>query len=103
MTGLNFFHSRGGSELNCQRVVELIHPYIDRELDRDQVSEVERHLEQCEDCNLSYCGQIALRSSLHDSSFYYCAPAHLKTRIASSFSEETKHDAHTVTFEVTSR
>ena len=70
--------------MSCQRVSELIHPYVDRELDVVQTSEVERHLEQCEECDLIYRRQIALRSSLQDSSFYYRAPADLKSRIASS-------------------
>jgi len=74
--------------LSCQRVSELIHLHIDRELDVAQTSEVERHLEQCEGCDLFYRSQIALRSSLQDASFYYRVPADLKSRIASSFQEE---------------
>ena len=83
--------------MNCQRVLELIHPYVDRELDLAQAAEIERHLEQCEDCNRSYSGQIGLRSSLQDDSFYYRAPADLKSRIKSSLQKEAEpsQDAHT--------
>lgn len=75
--------SRGGSELSCQKIRETVHPYIDNELDLVQAAVVERHLEQCDDCDLIYRNQIALRSSLQDPSFYYRAPADLKTRITS--------------------
>src|SRR5262249_4412845 len=71
-------HSREGSKMNCQKVPDLIHSYVDHELDLVQTSEIERHLEQCEECDLVYRRQIALRSSLQDTSFYYRAPADLK-------------------------
>ena len=75
---------RGGSELSCQQIQQILHPYIDRELDLVQSVEVERHLEQCETCELIHRGQVALRSSLQDPSFYYRAPAALKRRITST-------------------
>ena len=83
--------------MSCQRIPELIHPYVDRELDVLQTSEVERHLEQCEACDLIYRSQIALRSSLQDASFYYHAPADLKSRIRSSLQKEAEANAHTAT------
>ena len=90
--------------MNCQRNLELLHPYIDRELEQVLASEVKAHLEQCKACDVSYRGQIALRSSLHDGSFYHRAPADLKSRIASSLQKEASQDAHTATStEVTSR
>jgi len=69
--------------LSCQKILEIVHLYIDRELDLVQAAEVESHLEQCDDCDLIYRGQVALRSSLQHPSFYYRAPAELKMRIAS--------------------
>ena len=85
--------------MTCQRVLELIHPYVDRELHVVQMSEVERHLEQCEECGPIYRSQIALRSSLQDASFYYRAPANLRSRITSSLQkeEEASQEAHTAT------
>ncbi|HLA09110.1 MAG TPA: anti-sigma factor [Pyrinomonadaceae bacterium] len=67
--------------MGCQRAQELIHPYIDGELDPLQAADVERHIEQCENCNLLYRNQIALRSSLKDSSLYYRASEDLRKRI----------------------
>jgi len=69
--------------LSCQKILEIVHPYIDGELDLVQAAEVERHLEQCDDCDLIYRGQVALRSSLQHWSFYYRAPAELRRRITS--------------------
>lgn len=69
--------------MSCQKIRGIVHPYIDRELDPDVAAEVERHLEQCNDCDLIYRGQAALRSSLQHPSFYYRAPAELKERITS--------------------
>ena len=71
--------------MSCQKILETVHPYIDRELEPVQAAEVQRHLEQCDDCDLIYRGQVALRSSLQNPSFYYRAPADLKTRITSGF------------------
>ena len=92
-------YSREGSKVNCQTVLELIHPYVDRELDAGRTSELERHLEQCEECNLIYRSQIALHSCLQDESFYYHAPADLKNRIASSLQKEAEasQNTHTAT------
>ena len=75
--------TRGGSEVSCQKISEIVHPYIDCELDPFQTAEVERHLEQCDNCDLIYRGQVALRSALQHRSLYYRAPADLKQRIAS--------------------
>ena len=82
-------------ELSCQKILEIVHPYIDRELDEVQAAEVERHLEQCDDCDLTYRGQVALRSALQHGSFYYRAPADLKKRITSYFKKGSgKPTAH---------
>ena len=76
--------------MNCQNFREIIHSYIDRELGLVHAAEVERHLEQCDECDLIYRGQVALRSSLHDPSFYHRAPADLKKRITSYFQKKGK-------------
>jgi anti-sigma factor RsiW len=78
--------------LSCQRAQELIHPYVDGELDGLQTVEVERHIEQCEDCKLDYRSQITLRSSLKDNSLYHRAPTNLKKRIRTSLQKEVGAD-----------
>ena len=79
--------------MSCQKIREIVHPYIDRELDLVQVAEVESHLEQCDDCYLIYRGQVALRSSLQDTSFYYRAPADLKRRLMSDSKKSQVHSS----------
>ena len=79
--------------MSCQKIREIVHPYIDRELDLVQVAEVECHLEQCEDCDLIYRGQVALRSSLQDTSFYYRVPADLKRRLVSGSKKRQVHSS----------
>jgi len=76
-------------QLNCQRARDLVHPYIDGELDILQAAEVESHLDQCKDCNETYQNQIALRSSFKDTSFQYRAPEDLKQRIRSLYSKKS--------------
>jgi len=36
--------------LNCKRIEELLSPYIDGELKRDDIIRVDNHFEECEKC-----------------------------------------------------
>lgn len=74
--------------LNCQRAQELIHGYVDGELDLVKSLEVEKHIHECEICERAYHDQTVLRSSLEDDSLYYRAPENLKKRIQSSLRNE---------------
>jgi len=66
----------------------LIEPYIDGELGPLQAAEVERHLDECDYCNLRYRNQLTLRSTLKDESLYYRAPQDLQKRIRGSLRKE---------------
>ena len=77
----------------CHKSLEMIHLYVDGELDRADAAEVQQHIDRCEDCKLRYRNQIALRSSLQDSSLYYPAPGELKRRIRSSLQQEVEAEA----------
>jgi putative zinc finger protein len=76
--------------VNCQRALEMIHFFVDEELDFLETAEVQRHIDECDDCNLLYCYQIVLRSTLQDASFYYRAPLELKIRLRSSLQKEAR-------------
>jgi len=78
--------------LSCQTAQELIHAYVDGELDLARSLEVEQHMEQCEVCAIAYRNQTALRSALKDSSLYHSAPAGLEKRIRSSLRREAKSE-----------
>jgi len=84
--------------LSCQRAQELIHGYIDDELDGLQTAEVERHLDQCEDCKVDYRSQMTLRSSLQHTSLYYRASTDLKKSIRASLEKEVKAEVTPRTF-----
>jgi hypothetical protein len=78
--------------LNCKRERALIQSYVDGELDDLRVSEMEQHLDQCEECWLVYDSQISLRSSFRDPTLYYHAPARLKKRVLLSLQKEVRGD-----------
>jgi len=78
--------------LSCQRAQELIHGYVDGELDLLRSLEVEEHIHECEICAHAYRSQTTLRSSLKGDSLYYYAPERLKKRIQSSLRKEAKSE-----------
>ena len=85
---------RGGSKLSCQRAPELIHPYIDEELDPLQATEFRQHLDQCKDCDLFYRNQLALRFALKQNNLYYRAPHNLLRHVRSALRGEVNAEAN---------
>ncbi len=67
--------------MSCQKAQELIHGYVDGELDLVRSLEVEQHIHECEICARAYRSQTTLRSFVKNDSFYYPAPEKLKKRI----------------------
>ena len=78
--------------MRCQRADELIHGYLDGELDLARSLEVEQHMRECEICARAFRNQTMLRSSLKEASLYYGAPEKLKKRIQSSLRQEAKSE-----------
>jgi len=78
--------------LSCESAQELIHGYVDGELDLVRSLEVEQHIDECEICALAYRSQTTLRSSLRNDSLYYSASENLKKRIQSSLRKEAKSE-----------
>ena len=76
--------------MSCQRAQELIHGYLDGELDLARSLDVEQHMHECEICARTYRSQTTLRSSLKNDSLYYTAPEKLKKRIQSSLRKEAR-------------
>jgi anti-sigma factor RsiW len=76
--------------LSCQKAQELIHGYLDGELDLARSLEVEQHMHGCEICARTYRTQTTLRSSLKNDSLYYAAPDKLKKRVQSSLRKEAR-------------
>ena len=84
--------------MSCQRAQELIHGYLDGELDLARSLEVEKHMHECEICARTYRSQTTLRSSLKSDSLYYLAPEKLKKRVQSSLRKETKSEVSSRAF-----
>jgi anti-sigma factor RsiW len=80
--------------LSCQRAQELIHGYVDGELDLARSLEVEQHMHECETCARTYRSQTTLRSSFKNDSLYHTAPEKLKKRIQSSLRKASRSKAH---------
>ncbi len=84
--------------MSCQTAQDLIHGYIDRELDLGRSLEVEQHMRECQVCASVYRNQIALRSAFKDSSLYYSAPEKLEKRIRSSLRREARSEVRPRSF-----
>ena len=82
--------------MSCERARELIHPYIDGELDLTQAADIQRHIDECDDCKLGYHNQLTLRSTFKADSLYYRAPLDLKKRIRSLLSFSNQHSKKTL-------
>jgi anti-sigma factor RsiW len=67
--------------LNCKETQNLLHGYVDGELDLVHNLEIERHLEDCASCLQTVKGLQALRAGLREAPLSYKAPAHLQKRI----------------------
>ena len=78
--------------MSCQKAQELIHGYLDGELDLARSLEVEQHMHECEICARTYRSQTTLRSSLKNDSLYYTAPDKLKKRVQSSLRKEAQSE-----------
>lgn len=67
--------------MNCQEVQDLLHGYVDGELEVVKSLEIERHLQACQACGQAYGRQRALRSALQNSALYYPPPVALEKRV----------------------
>ena len=67
--------------MNCQEMTELLHGYLDKELDLVRSLETERHLKECPACLERYQEQQALRKVISARSLYFEAPPGLRRRV----------------------
>lgn len=74
--------------MSCERTEELIHAYVDGELDMVNSLDIERHLNECQICSKSYAALLALRSAV--GSVYHAPPAQLHQRVASVVNRNLK-------------
>ena len=67
--------------MDCTEARELLHGYLDNELDAGHAMQVARHLESCEPCAAAHALDLQLRSVVRNNAPRYTAPAHLRAKI----------------------
>ena len=67
--------------MDCDRASELLHGYLDNELDATHVEEIETHLGACLSCREEHAQELKLRSLLQSRATRYAAPLHLRSKI----------------------
>jgi mycothiol system anti-sigma-R factor len=60
--------------MNCRELIDLLHAYLDQELDVVRSLEIEQHLKVCSACSQRYQAQQALRRLIAGRSLYFEAP-----------------------------
>jgi len=73
-----------------ENIRELLHAYVDGELDLANARETERHLQSCADCRGTEAAIRELRSALTSDASAYRAPAHLRKNVRAALRREAK-------------
>jgi anti-sigma factor RsiW len=68
----------------CNEIADLLHPFVDGELDLVGSLAVERHLQACPACAAALKELQALRGALAEPALYHRAPATLRDRVRAS-------------------
>jgi len=77
-----------------ERIRELLHAYVDSELDLANARETERHLGSCADCRGTEKAIRELRSALISGATAHRAPAHLRRNVRAALRREAKSSRH---------
>ena len=79
-----------------ENIRELLHAYVDGELDLANTRETERHLQSCADCRGTERAIRELRSALTSDATAYRAPAHLRKNVRAALRREAKSSRQTL-------
>ena len=79
--------------MNCQQMTQVIHGYLDQELDPVRSLETEEHLKQCPACSQGYQAQQALRKVIADRSLSFEAPRGLAQRLRAAVRQAARAEA----------
>jgi mycothiol system anti-sigma-R factor len=66
----------------CEKCEEMMQPYLDRELDEEQVREAEAHLDGCEYCRRRYRFEVSLRRYVSTAAAAKQMPDELKAKLS---------------------
>jgi anti-sigma factor RsiW len=76
--------------MNHQEVQDMIHPYVDHELDAANARAVENHLPTCQECRAVEIQVRALQKSLTQASPGFGAPSRLRRNVRKALRREAK-------------
>jgi anti-sigma factor RsiW len=79
-----------------ENIRELLHAYMDGELDLANTRETERHLQSCVDCRRTERAIRELRAALTSDTTAYRAPAHLRRNVRAALRREAKSSRQTL-------
>ena len=74
--------------MNCRDAVDLVHGYIDGELDLVKCLEIEQHLGACPACKVQFDQVRELGSGIRSHAVYHAAPPALRARVAAALPRE---------------
>lgn len=74
--------------MNCDQTRQLMHAYLDQELDAANAVAVEQHLQSCKACAREYADLVRLSEALRNHLPYHSAPDTLRAAIVAGFSED---------------
>ncbi len=77
----------------CSDITELIHGYLDGELDLSRSLEIEHHLKDCPACSRAYAELKSLRSAIARSALYREAPAELRRNVRSALRRAARSES----------
>jgi anti-sigma factor RsiW len=70
--------------MNCRDALDLVHGYIDGELDLVKSLEIEQHLGACSACKVEYDQVREIGSGIRAHAVYHAAPPALRARVAAA-------------------
>ena len=79
-----------------EKIRELLHAYVDGELDLANTREADRHLEICADCRVTEKAIRELRAAMTSDAPSYRAPAHLRRNVRAALRREAKSTTQTL-------
>ena len=79
--------------MSCRKTRDLIHGYVDGELDLVKSLEIEEHMKACDDCAGNYQAIRTLRSTMSDTALRFEPPANFEVRLRSALRREGEPNA----------
>ena len=83
--------------MSCQQTRELIHGYLDGELDLVKSIEIEEHLKDCQVCTQTSKGIRSLRSAIGDTALRFQPPTNLERRLRAALRRESEPESKRIT------